>query len=231
MNDKARAAETARKIARSGITFGVALGIYTLAVSRGHITHIGYAIGLSKFEAETLFLLVDFIAVFGKVMTHPRLSARTRRIGREGLLAGLGLSLACNVVSGLIAGGIIPEDLSGGGIGPAGYGAFIVTILVWIERAVSSCKPKANIERKAQAVQPSAPAAPLTITAPPQPAPSRRCTQGCTCARHRPRAGRTPQPPAAAPVSPAYASKVAPPEGGLLVPDLATVQRVAAGVR
>lgn len=223
MNDKARAAETARRIANSGITFGVVLGVYTLVVSREHITHVGQAIGLNTFEANTLFLLIDFVAVFGKVLINRNLSAKTRRIGRQGLMAGLGLSLVCNVVSGLIAGGIIPANLSGNGIGQAGYGAFIVAMLVWIEHAVSNCKPKANIERKPQADKP---AAPLTSsTAAPASTP-KRCTAGCTCGRHKPRTGRVPQPPAAAPVSP-----IAGPVGSdIIVPDLATVRQVV-GVR
>ncbi len=233
MYDKARAADTARRIATSGITFGVALGIYTLVVSREHITHVGQAIGLNTFEANTLFLLIDFIAVFGKVLTNSKLAAKTRRIGREGLFSGLGLSLVCNVVSGLIKGGIIPADLSGSGIGAAGYGAFVVALLVWIERAVSNCRPKASVERKPKADKPPAPAAATstttsTITA--AASTPKRCPAGCTCGRHKPRPGRVPQPPAAAPVSPAHASLVAQPDGGLLVPDLATVRQVA-GVR
>lgn len=226
MNDKARAAETARRIANSGITFGVVLGVYTLVVSREHITHVGQAIGLNRFEANTLFLLIDFVAVFGKVLINRNLSAKTRRIGRQGLMAGLGLSLVCNVVSGLIKGGIIPAELSFNGLGQAGYGAFIVVMLVWIEHAVSNCKPKATIERKPNAVK--APAPPTTTTAAPA-STSKRCTTGCTCRRHPANRGgsngRTPQPPPAAPVSPGHG-----PANGILVPDLATVRQVA-GVR
>lgn len=162
MNDKLAAVETARKIAKSGVMFGVVLGLYTLFISRDHITHIGYVLGLGAFEAETLFLLIDFVAVYGKVLTNRNLSAKTRRIGKQGLLAGLGLSLVCNVVSGLIKGGIIPADLPMRGVGAAIYGAFIVGMLVWIEHAVSNTKAKAvNPERRPRA--PKAPA-PVTLT-------------------------------------------------------------------
>lgn len=165
MNDKLAAAETARKIVKSGVMFGVVLGLYTLFISRDHITHIGYVIGLGAFEAETLFLLVDFIAVYGKVLTNRKLSAKTRRIGKQGLLAGLGLSLVCNVVSGLIKGGILPAELAGRGVGAAIYGAFIVAMLVWIEHAVSNTKAKAvSTEQR----RPRAPRAPDAVTLTPR---------------------------------------------------------------
>jgi hypothetical protein len=162
MNDKLQATETARKIVNSGLTFGVILGIYTLWISRDHITHIGYAIGLGGFEAQTLFLLVDFIAVYGKVLTNRKLSAKTRRIGKQGLLTGLGLSLVCNVMSGLIKGGIIPADLAVGGVGAAIYGVFIVAMLVWIEHAVSNTKAKASTTERRAPRAPKAPAEALT---------------------------------------------------------------------
>lgn len=135
--DKAAAIAAAKRIANSGIAFGLVLGLYTLFVSREHITHIGYLIGLKPFEAETLFLLVDFIAIFGKLLTNRKLSAKTRRIGRQGLWAGLLLSLVCNVASGLLS----------GGYGAAIYGAFIVGMLLWIEYAVANIKAKASAPR------------------------------------------------------------------------------------
>jgi hypothetical protein len=137
--DKAKAMAAAKRIATSGIVFGIVLGLYTLFVSRTHITHIGYAIGLPTFEAETLFLLVDFIAIFGKLLTNRKLSAKTRRIGRQGMKTGLILSLICNVASGLMT----------GGYGAAGYGAFIVGMLLWIEYAVANIKPKTSAPRSA----------------------------------------------------------------------------------
>jgi len=132
MHDKAKAAAAAKRTAVVGILSGVAMFAYGLWISRGHITHIGHWLELSRFEAETLFLLVDFLALYGKVLTSKRLSAKTRRYGFKVMMFGLGLSTICNVGSGLLV-----ER-----IGAAFYGVFVVMIIVIVEYGVSITKAK-----------------------------------------------------------------------------------------
>lgn len=130
--DKVKAAKAARRTAVLGILSGVAMFAYGLWVSRTHITHIGHALRLSEFEAETLFVLVDFLALYGKVMTSKHLQAKTRRYGFKVMMFGLALSVACNVTSGILA----------GSLGAAVYGLFVVVIIVIVEYGVSITRAK-----------------------------------------------------------------------------------------
>lgn len=132
MQDKLKAAKAAKRTMVMGIVSGALIALYGLWISRGHITHIGYALKLTPFEAETLFVLVDFLAIYGKVLTNRRLVAKTRRIGYRMMLTGGALSLACNVASGVMS----------GGFGAAGYGAFVVGIVAWLEYAIANTRAK-----------------------------------------------------------------------------------------
>lgn len=148
MNDKVKAAVAAKRTMVTGVLCGVALVTYGLWISRGHITHIGYAIGLDAFEAETLFLLVDFLYLYGKMLASKRLSAKTRRIGGKFMIAGGAASLACNVASGVLS----------GSIGKSAYGAVLVGIIAALEYAIANTKAKTVVKQQARA----ATAAPLT---------------------------------------------------------------------
>lgn len=148
MQDKiriARAVGRAKAIAR---IIGVGLLAYGLWLSRGHITEIGYAIGLSVFEAETLFVLVDIVALLGKLLTSRLFVAKTRRIGYKLMVVGGALSLAANVTAGLLH----------GGLGRALYGAGVVAMIVLIEYAT------VNIKGKTVNTEPRARKAPEPIT-------------------------------------------------------------------
>lgn len=131
-NDKLKAAKAAKRTAVLGILSGVAMFAYGLWISRGHITHVGHALHLSDFEAGTLFVLVDFLALYGKLLTSKRLSAKTRRYGFRVMLGGLVLSTGCNIASGLLA----------GNLGAAVYGVFVVVIIIAVEYGVSITKAK-----------------------------------------------------------------------------------------
>jgi hypothetical protein len=141
MQDKiriARAVGRAKAIAR---VIGVGLLAYGLWLSRGHITEIGYAIGLPSFEAETLFVLVDVVALFGKLLTSRLFVAKTRRIGYKLMALGGLLSLAANVSAGFLH----------GSLGRALYGAGIVVMIVLIEYATVNIKGKTiNTEPRAR---------------------------------------------------------------------------------
>jgi len=149
--DKVKAAAAAKRTAAIGILSGVAIFAYGLWISRSHITHIGYALELSRFEAETLFVLVDFLALYGKVLMSRRLSAKTRRYGFKVMLAGLAMSTGCNVASGLLD----------GRFGAAFYGLFVVVIIVIVEIGVSITKAK-TVSTEIRVRAPKAPAEALT---------------------------------------------------------------------
>ncbi len=130
--ERLAAVKAARRTVILGITSGALIALYGLYISREHITHIGYVMGLDMLEAETLFVFIDFVAIYGKILTSKRLAAKTRRIGYRLLALGGLLSLACNVSSGLLH----------GAIGKAIYGAGIVAIVAVIEYAIANTKPK-----------------------------------------------------------------------------------------
>jgi len=134
MQDKLKAAAAAKRTMVAGIISGALIALYGLWISRSHITHIGYALGLGKLEAETLFVFIDFIAIYGKVLTSKRLAAKTRRIGYRFLMFGGAASLVCNVASGVLS----------GSFGAAIYGAFIVGIVAALEYAIANTKAKAT---------------------------------------------------------------------------------------
>lgn len=125
--EEQKAASAAKRTVFVGILSGVAIFAYGLWISRSHITHIGYWLGLSPLEAETLFVFIDFLALYGKLLTSRRLKAKTRRYGFRVMLAGFVLSTACNIGSGLLL----------GSLGVAGYGVLIVAIIIAVEYGVS----------------------------------------------------------------------------------------------
>jgi hypothetical protein len=111
--------------------------VYALWVSRDHITHVALLIGLGGYQASTLFVLIDLPALIGKVLQLKYFAASTRRMGRKLMIGSGSLSLAFNVTSGLV----------GGGIGPAAYGAFIVGMFLLLENVVTRIKPAAAVTR------------------------------------------------------------------------------------
>lgn len=139
--------------------------LYALFVSRDHITHVAHLIKLGGYQAETLFVLIDLPALVGKVLQLPYFSASTRRMGRKLMIASGALSLVCNVVSGWF----------GGGVGPAGYGAFVVVMFVAMESVVMRIKPAAAVTRAKSA-------APVKTA---RKSTARKCAPGCACGKHR----------------------------------------------
>jgi hypothetical protein len=53
--------------------------VYALFVSRDHITHVAFLIGLGGYQASTLFVLVDLPALVGKARQLRYFAASTRR--------------------------------------------------------------------------------------------------------------------------------------------------------
>lgn len=121
-----------------GVTIVVSLiMVYALFVSRDHITHVAHLIGLSGYQAETLFILVDIPAIVGKVLQTKYFAASTRRTGKRLMIASGIVSLGCNVASGWFS----------GGYGPAAYGVFVVAMFLIMENVVTKIKPAASVTR------------------------------------------------------------------------------------
>lgn len=145
---------------------------YALFVSRDHITHVALLIGLGGYQAQTLFVLIDLPALVGKAMQLPYFAHSTRKAGKLLMWLSGSLSVVCNVTSGWF----------GGGIGPAGYGAFVVFMFLLLEWAVVKIKPAASVTRaKNKANETTTETIAVAIPAP------RKCAPGCTCGKHRAR--------------------------------------------
>jgi hypothetical protein len=111
--------------------------VYALYVSADHIGHVAHLIGLVGYQASTLFVLIDIPALVGKTLRLRYFATSTRRTGLRLMIASGTLSLICNVASGWF----------GGGVGPAGYGAFVVVMFLVLENVVTKIKPAAAVTK------------------------------------------------------------------------------------
>lgn len=122
--------------------------VYALFVSADHISHVAHFIGLRGYQASTLFVLIDIPALVGKALRLKYFAAATRRTGLRLMLMSGALSLTCNVSSGWL----------GGGLGPAGYGAFVVAMFLVMENVVTKIKPAASVTKARNATKVETPA-------------------------------------------------------------------------
>jgi hypothetical protein len=127
----------ARRV-RAVVTLAVTLVmVYALVVSREHITHVAYWLGIPGWQAETAFILVDLPALIGRVLQLKYFDADvTQRVGRRLTYFSGSLSLAANVASGVIL----------GSYGAAGWGAFVVVMFVVLEGVIAKISPAAKDE-------------------------------------------------------------------------------------
>jgi hypothetical protein len=167
--DKAKIAKAVNRMKLIGRTIGLGIMGYGLWISAGHITEVGHALQLTDMEAKTLFIFVDVVALFGKLLTSHYLVAKTRRIGFKLMVSGGAASLLCNVTAGLLT----------GGLGRALYGVVIVAIVAGIEYATLNIKGKTVDVNRTSKPQTAAPAVPAAA-----PAQRRKCAAGCQCGRH-----------------------------------------------
>jgi hypothetical protein len=159
--------------------------VYALFVSADHIGHVAHLIGLRGYQATTLFVLVDIPALVGKVLRLRYFAATTRRTGLRLMITSGTLSLVCNVASGWF----------GGGLGPAGYGAFVVGMFLVMENVVTKIKPAAAVTKAKNATSVETPA--------PRPAAPRKRAPKAPTVRQLERQFQM----ASAPVSPAGAAR------------------------
>jgi hypothetical protein len=149
---------------------------------RAYAAHIG-----GRFECETLFVIVDFVALYGKLLMSKRLTAKTRRIGKWSLVVAGSASLACNVAAGILR----------GSLGAAFYGTIIIVGVVGrLEYVVANTKAKATYNTNTPRT-PKAPALAKRST--------RACAPGCGCGKYK---ARYPVSPGVGPVGD-YAGRVA----------------------
>lgn len=169
--DKAKIAKAVNRAKLIGRVIGTGIMGYGLYLSAGHITEVGHAMHLASMEAKTLFIFVDVVALFGKILTSQHLVAKTRRNGYKLMIAGGAASLICNITAGLLT----------GGFGRAIYGAIIVGIVAALEYVTLNIKGKnVNINgAKRSQPQPAQPQAAAASTVQ-----RRKCATGCTCGRH-----------------------------------------------
>lgn len=127
----------ANRVKLAVIVATAAIMVYALWVSKDHITDIALLIGLTGYQAKTLFILIDLPALIGKVIQLKYFARSTQRMGRKLMVASGTLSLVCNVLSGFHS----------GGWGAAGYGAFVVVMFLVLEGVVTKIKPSASVTR------------------------------------------------------------------------------------
>lgn len=133
--------QIADRIKRGVVVVVSLIMAYALFVSRDHITHVAHLIGLTGYQAETLFILVDIPAIVGKVLQTKYFAASTRKVGKRLMIASGIVSLGCNVASGWFS----------GGYGPAGYGVFVVAMFLIMENVVTKIKPAAAVTARKNA--------------------------------------------------------------------------------
>lgn len=171
--NKAKIAKAVNRTKMIGRIIGLVIMGYGLYISADHITQVGHWMRLTDMEAKTLFVFVDVVALFGKLLTSHHLVAKTRRIGYKLMIGGAAVSLICNVMAGLLT----------GGAGRAIYGAAIVGIVGAIEYATLNIKGKTVNVDGAKRTRPQ-PQVAAPMSAPAAPAQRRKCATGCTCGRH-----------------------------------------------
>lgn len=104
--------------------------IYAMSMSSSHIITAAFKIGLVGIAAYTAPLLVDAVAVVGKLGRLERFTEACRRSSLKLLLFGGLMSLVANVYAG--------ENL-----GQQIHGVLVVVVALWIESHITKLKLKA----------------------------------------------------------------------------------------
>lgn len=134
MNDFVTTANRIRKYVTAAVT---GLMVYALWVSMTHITYVATWAGIPGAEAKTAFILVDLVALIGKVFQLKYFAASTRKHGRQMTYVSGSISLACNVFAGILH----------GSVGAAVWGAFVVGMFLYLESKIAKIKPAAAVTR------------------------------------------------------------------------------------
>lgn len=123
-----------------GTVLAVVTGVmvYALFVSITHITHVATWLGIPGWQAKTAWILVDVVALVGKVLQMTKYFGQsTNRVGTRLMFFSGSISLACNIFSGVLE----------GSAGAAGWGAFVVMMFLVLEGVITKVRPSATVTR------------------------------------------------------------------------------------
>lgn len=190
MNANVRIAIAIRMIA-SAIVFSVLL--FVIYVSRDHITEVGYKyLNLTEdYQAQTLFVLIDILAMVGKALNSKYFDRATQIAGAILMYIAGAISLLCNI----LAGDTLGQQIYGVGIVAVfvGLEAVIVRIkfAAWVKAAITRARRSAAavVADVALIAQPAA--QPASVPASAGIRPSRKHAVGCTCGVHNRKARAT----------------------------------------
>lgn len=113
--------------------------VYAMVMSSSHIIETSFKIGLDGWAAYTSPILIDAVAVVGKLGRLERFTDATRRSSLRLLLFGGAMSLTANVYAG--------ENL-----GQRIHGVLVVVVMIWIESHITKLKLKADEPAKVEPV-------------------------------------------------------------------------------
>lgn len=135
-------------------TLTAAIMALALTMSFVHIAHLFGLMG-AGWEQWTAPILIDTVAIIGKIASGPEFTAATRRAGRRALYVAGSVSLVANVTVGYV------EQKYGSAV----IGAIVVTVALWGEGMIAKLRPTAATRRTrkpsaAPAPAPAKPAAP-----------------------------------------------------------------------
>lgn len=129
MSNKTGASQGTWPIVVASIVGWIVL-VYTMVMSSSHIIETSFKIGLTGWAAYTSPILIDAVAVVGKLGRLERFTDATRRSSLRLLLFGGAMSLTANVYAG--------ENL-----GQRIHGVLVVVVMLWIESHITKLKLKA----------------------------------------------------------------------------------------
>lgn len=123
---------------------------YAMYISSTHIIEAAFKVGLSGFAAYTSPILIDAVAVVGKLGRLGRFTDETRRSSLWLFAFGGGMSLTANVYAGA-------------NLGQRIHGVLVVVVALWIESHITKLKLKAVateslVANETATVEPVAPA-------------------------------------------------------------------------
>lgn len=104
--------------------------VYAMVMSSSHIITTSFKIGLTGWAAYTSPILIDAVAVVGKLGRLERFTDATRRSSLRLLLFGGAMSLTANVYAGQ-------------NLGQRIHGVLVVVVMLWIESHITKLKLRA----------------------------------------------------------------------------------------
>lgn len=129
--------------------------LLALGMSFHHIADLA-AIGGAGWERWVAAVLVDFVAILGKIGTNSAFNAKTRRTGKRTMIIAGSISMAANISVGAVSGSISGMII----------GAGVIIVALWAESYLHgmNVKPSARKAAARQSVAVRATAGQATVT-------------------------------------------------------------------